>query len=104
MTAWLLDTGPLVAILDVNDPAHTDVAACLDAWSGELVTTSAVITEAMHFVARDKAGHHLLADFVTASAMEIYELSRPPELYECVSLMEIYADTPMDFADATLLR
>ena len=35
--------------------------------------------------------------------MEVYDLSGPPELYEAVSLMEKYADTPMDFADATLV-
>jgi predicted nucleic acid-binding protein len=35
--------------------------------------------------------------------MEVYDLSRPPELHEAVSLMEKYSDTPMDFADATLV-
>lgn len=103
MTVWLVDTGPLVAYLDSGDPEHAEVAACLDAFSGRLVTTSAVITEAMHLVAVDTRGPRLLADWVAAAGVEVYDLSRPPELQEAVSLMERYTNLPMDFADATLL-
>jgi len=100
---WLIDTGPLVAYLALSDPAHNDVVACLDPFSGHLVTTSAVITEAMHFVADSPSGPRVLADFVTATGLQVFDLCRPPELGEAVHLMERYADTPMDFADATLL-
>ena len=99
----MVDTGPLVAYLDAKDPGHAEVAACLDTFGGQLVTTSAVITEAMHFATISRNGPHLLAEFVVASAMEVYDLSRPPELLEAVALMEKFADTPMDFADATLV-
>jgi len=64
---------------------------------------SAVITEAMHFVSASPSGARHLADLVAASGMEVYDLSRPPELHEAASLMDKYADTPMDFADATLI-
>ena len=57
----------------------------------------------MHFVSEDPKGARLLAEFVAASGLEIYELCRPPELDAAVALMEKYADTPMDFADATLV-
>jgi hypothetical protein len=100
---WLVDTGPVVAYLDAEDPAHPDVAGCWDSFSGQLVTTSAVLVEAMHFVAASPSGARHLADLVAASGMEVYDLSRPPELYEAVSLMEKYSDTPMDYADATLV-
>lgn len=103
MKTWLVDTGPLVAYLDARDPSHTEVAACLDAFSGTLATTSAVITEAMHLLAGNRDGPRTLAEFVAASGMEVYDLCRPPELHAAVKLMEKYADTPMDFADATLV-
>lgn len=103
MKTWLVDTGPVVAYLDGGDPAHADVAARWDSFRGQLVTTSAVITEAMHFVSASPSGARHLADLVAASGMEVYDLSGPPELHEAVSLMEKYADTPMDFADATLV-
>ena len=103
MTTWLVDTGPLVAYLDAADPHHGDVVAALEPFSGHLLTTSSVITEAMHLVAEDSRGPRLLADLVTAAPIAVYDLTRPPELHHAVALMEKYSDTPMDFADATLL-
>jgi uncharacterized protein len=103
VTLWLVDTGPVVAYLDSGDPAHAEVAAGLDRFSGRLATTSAVITEAMHLVAADSRGPRLLAEWVSSSGVEVYDLSRPPELHQAVDLMERYANLPMDFADATLL-
>ena len=103
VSRWLVDTGPLVAYLDAHDPAHAKVAGCLGGFTGSLVTTSAVVTETMHFVAPDRSGPRRLAELVETTGLEVFDLSRPPELYEAVGLMERYADTPMDFADATLV-
>jgi predicted nucleic acid-binding protein len=82
---------------------HADVTARWDAFSGRLATTSAVITEAMHFVSASAEGPRTLADLVASSEMDVFDLSAPPELHEAVALMEKYADTPIDFADATLV-
>ena len=103
MTTWLLDTGPLVAYLDSRDPSHEAVSGVWDAFTGRLVTTSAVVTEAMHFVSASPKGPPYLLDVLTAAAIDVFDLTRPPELGEAVTLMERYADTPMDFADATLV-
>ncbi len=100
---WLVDTGPLVAYLDARDPAHPAVAAQWDGFTGSLATTSAVITETMHFVAGGAHGPRHLAELVARSEMDVYDLTRPPELHAAAALMEKYADTPMDFADATLV-
>ena len=85
MKTWLVDTGPLVAYLDATDPAHADVAACMHAFTGQLATTSAVITEAMHLVGAYREGPRLLAEFVAASGLQVYDLSRSPELDEAVA-------------------
>lgn len=103
MKTWLLDTGPLVAYLDRTDGAHRVVTSCLDDFSGRLVTSSAVITETMHLVSGAPEGPRSLSAFVEAVAIEVYDLCRPPELNDAATLMERYADTPMDFADATLV-
>lgn len=103
MKTWLIDTGPLVAYLDAADPEHGSVVACLEDFAGQLATTSAVITEAMHFVSASRGGARLLAELVMLSRTEVYDLCRPPELLDAARLMEKYADTPMDFADATLV-
>ena len=103
MKTWLLDTGPIVAYLDAADPGHAEVVQCLESFTGQLATTGAVITEAMHFLSAAKEGPGLLAELVELSRVEVYDLCRPPELREAARLMEKYADTPMDFADATLV-
>jgi len=101
--SWLLDTGPLVAFLDARDPAHTSVSACLDRFTGELFTTSSVITEAMHFVAPIREGPRLLAELVAAVRLTVFDFTQPAALSQAAELMEKYSDLPMDFADATLV-
>ena len=103
MSSWLLDTGPIVAYLDAADPQHEPVAERIDEFSGLFVTTSAVITEAMYFVSGTAGGPTLLAEFVAASGARVYDLAQSVELRAAAQLMERYADTPMDYADATLV-
>lgn len=103
MKTWLLDTGPIVAYLDPRDPAHSTVAPFFDRYTGELFTTSAVITEAMHFASLNPAGPRLLADFVSAIGLSVFDLTQPAVLPTAAGLMEKYSNLPMDFADATLI-
>ena len=79
------------------------VSAVLDRFTGELFTTSAVITEVMHFVASSPKGPRLFTDFVTASGLTVFDFTQPPALQVAADLMEKYSDLPMDFADATLI-
>jgi predicted nucleic acid-binding protein len=100
---WLIDTGPIVAFLDARDPAHEEVA---QRWAGQIgvcATTSAVITEAMHLLAADPGGPAALAELVSLGNFRVFDLCRPPDLVVATQLMAKYADTPMDFADATLV-
>jgi uncharacterized protein len=100
---WLLDTGPLVAYLDKTDKDHAIVVPCLESFNGQLVTTSAVISEAMYLVAGVRSGPALLAEFVAASGLQVNDFSAANELGEAARRMEKYADLPMDYADATLI-
>ena len=103
MKAWLIDTGPVVSYLDGGDPDHGAVTAAMDSFTGTLISSSAVITEAMHLAGRTRGGPAALAELVERSRMRIYDLCQPAELREAAVLMERYGDTPMDFADATLV-
>ncbi|HEU4618773.1 MAG TPA: PIN domain nuclease [Gammaproteobacteria bacterium] len=103
MNAWLIDTGPIVAYLDASDPTHNLVVEHIDAFTGRLLTTGAVITEAMHFVSSARRGPRLLADLIGHADVAVYDLAQEPELREAAALMERYSDTPMDYADATLV-
>ena len=103
MKVWLIDTGPMVAYLDATDPHHADVAAAMDKFLGRPITTPAVITEAMYFAGATHGGARAIADLVDRSGMTVYDVCQPADLRSASGLMERYADTPMDFADATLV-
>jgi uncharacterized protein len=100
---WLVDTGPFVAYLDRADPMHTLAATRLDNFAGQLVTTSAVITEAMYFVSDAPEGPVAFAQLLAGADVQIGETSQPGDVLAAALLMKKYHDTPMDFADATLI-
>lgn len=100
---WLVDTGPWVAYLDRRDAAHLEVAARLDAFSGQLVTTCAVVTEVMYFLAGTPGGPESFSELLTASGVRIVGPASPRDVAAATDVMRGYADTPMDYADATLV-
>lgn len=102
-TTWLLDAGPLVAYLVAAEPDHEVVANALEAFRGRLVTTSAVIVEAMHFLRRGRSGPMRLAEFCAEGHVMVHDFCDPVDLIAAARWMERYAATPMDFADATLV-
>lgn len=56
MKPLLLDTGPLVALLDRNDSYHGWIAPRFGSLTGPLVTSGAVVTEATFFLQDVKDG------------------------------------------------
>ena len=98
----LLDAGPMIAMLSPRDAAHAAVAA---RWGSEVkrcLTTEAVIVEATHMVARGRGDHARVLEFVIAAEIPVFALHLPLHI-QCVHLLRRYADTPMDYADATLV-
>jgi len=104
MNICLLDTGPLVALLDRSEPDHDRVQSFMARLRGSrLVTTGAVITEAFYFLSDVRDGPASLASFLDASATEVRDAFSAEALAAAVRLMNKYADVPMDFPDATLV-
>lgn len=103
MTRWLVDAGPLVSYLDRADPFHERCAEALDEFAGELLTTDAVIVEAMHLLADVRNGPQALVDFLEKSETRVHERTQLPWLHKAAAMMRKFVDVPMDFADATLV-
>jgi hypothetical protein len=99
---WLVDTGPFIAYFNRGDPMHGAVASKLDDFSGQLVTTSAVVTEVMYFLSDVPHGPVSFAELLLASGTHIEQFSAA-DVVAAAELMKDYSDTPMDFADATLV-
>jgi predicted nucleic acid-binding protein len=103
VNVWLLDTGPLVALLARDDSMHAwAVERAKEAPVGVL-TCDAVISEALFLLKR--AGHNPDDLFAMAEAgflRSSFDFNRErPAVRE---LMRRYAKLPMAFADACLVR
>ena len=72
----LIDTGPLVALLDRGEADHVRVAKTLGVLPGRLVTTWPVLTEAMYLMHRAGgwAGQHHLWALVLSERLEVVDL------------------------------
>jgi hypothetical protein len=101
----LIDTGPLVALVDKGQgEAHKKCAAVVKRLSGSLITTWPCLTEAMHFLRglRGWQGQMGLWQYVKNKELILHS-PQDDELLRVCELMEKYQDTPMDFADASLV-
>ena len=102
MASWLLDTGPIVAVLRRTDMDHEPCRAVLEGSTADLVSTEAVLTEATHLVSGLPRGIAACIEFFIRMRIGLISLT-PLMLRRCGELTERYADVPMDFADATLV-
>ena len=99
------DTGPLVALINRNDPYH---AAALQAAAalpvGPLVTTWPCLTEAMYLLGRAAgfAGQEALWGLIEADRLILHQPTED-EVRRMTELMRQYADLPMDLADASVV-
>ena len=103
VSVCLLDAGPLVAALDRADPGHARVTRAFASFRGILLTSGAVVTEAMHFLKDERDGPSRLVDFLELTNTRIGDSFTRERLGKSAALMRKYADLPMDFADATLV-
>ena len=104
MIDTLVDAGPLIALFNHRDEAHSRCAELLRSLNCAFYTTLPVLTEAMYFLGRF-GGHQaqkMLWVLVHRGDL-LLEHHSPQELLRMTELMEKYRDHPMDFADASLV-
>jgi uncharacterized protein len=99
----LADTGAILAYLDRLDPWHK---RCLDAYAQlriPLMTSAAVLTELFHLFGKRRLEQGIAWTFIRSGTIILGTIDTDdfPHLH---ALMSHYADRPMDFADATLVR
>lgn len=98
----LCDTGPLVALVDSDDPYHELCVAALTKVE-TLISTWPCFTEAMHLLRRN--GHRAqdaLWGYWSDGLLNLHT-AEEPEWGRMRALMQQYRDAPMDLADASLV-
>jgi len=101
--AALIDTGAILALVDRGDEWHQSCVAAYNRSRLPLLTTEAVLTEVFHLTHGDRRQIASVWTLLRSGAVQISPIPHD-ELRHVHTLMEDYADRPMDFADATLVH
>lgn len=101
--AGLVDTGAILALLDAGDDWHERCAAVFPVLRLPLATSAAVLTELFHLLGPNPKDVQKAWGFLRSGAVTLLPITGT-DVPDLERLMKRYADRPMDFADATLVR
>ncbi len=99
----LIDSGAIVAGLHRRDQHHAWARAHLEAFVDPCLTCEAVLSESFFLLQRARKGREALFTLLERKIIAV-GFSIQNELAQTLRLLRRYADTPMSFADACLVR
>lgn len=99
----LVDTGPLVALLDRRDAHHQWARTQFSLIRPPLLTCESVLSEACFLLKDIPQGSHTILELL-AGRVVMLAFSLAEELQPVARLMTRYAKVPMSLADACLVR
>lgn len=99
----ILDTGPLVALLNRRDQHHPWARVCFAETAPPLLTCEAVISEACFLVRSLPRGPRTVIDLLERGVLAI-PFRIDEETNRLAALLARYASVPMSLADACLVR
>jgi predicted nucleic acid-binding protein len=99
----ILDTGPLVALLNRREKLHARVKAVLPSLASPMLTTEPVLAEAMYLLRNVPKGPRAVLAMVRGGLLRI-PLALEAQAEELEDLMARYASVPMSLADACVVR
>ena len=103
----VVDTGPIVALLDADEARHEWARARFEDLRAPLLTCEAVLSEASFLLLRAGADPSLPVRLVRRGVLEVaslFDTDAEADADAVARLMRRYADVPMSFADACLVR
>ena len=99
MERLIADAGFFVAIGRRADPRHSGAVAFSERFSGQLVTTSAIVVEACHFLTPEARINLLNSAGPRLAVVDVPVRSYP----DLAATIGKYSDREVDFADASLV-
>jgi len=103
LKTWIVDAGPLVALLSPNDRQNTWAADQARLAPPVVLTCDAAISEACFLLKRDGQEPEQILALIESGFLRS-EFDLRAEHRAVRTLMHRYASTPMSFADACLVR
>ena len=102
MTPTIMDAGPLVAWFCTRDEHHAWAAKIFDELPTGALVCEAVLAEACHLAAKDGVAPAKILQLVESNDLTLVSLAG--QISRIRELLADYADIPMDFADAGVVR
>lgn len=103
MKIWLADTGPLIALLERAEKDHLWAAETIRSAPLPLLTCEAVLTEACFILKRQRRDPNDLLIMAKRGLFRVtFDFNREQDAIR--HLLGRYANLPMSFADACLVR
>jgi predicted nucleic acid-binding protein len=99
----IVDTGPLVALLNARDSYHEWARETLGHLRPPLWTCEPVLAEAAYLVRRLTGGPQAVLDLVARGVVQV-DFRVDADLLALRTLLSKYASVPMSLADACLVR
>lgn len=99
----LLDTGPLVALLNARETHHAWVKSQFATLLPPVFTCEPVLTEACHLLRQIPTGREAVMSLLLRGVIAV-DLALEAEAEAVEALLRRYRDLPMSLADACLVR
>jgi uncharacterized protein len=100
---FLVDTGPLVALLNRRDRHHGWARQTFDTVEPPIFSCEAVLSEACSLLGGSTGGADAVLELLANDVIKV-DFSMEPEVAALRALMKKFADVPMSLADACLVR
>ncbi len=99
----IIDTGPLVALINRKEKYHTWVRNSLVTIASPLVTCEAVVTESCYLLRNIYGGNDAVMGLIDREKLQI-TFSLKNEVKAIQKLMQTYKSVPMSLTDGCLVR
>jgi predicted nucleic acid-binding protein len=99
----ILDTGPLVALMNARDKDHEWTAAQWADIEPPMLTCEAVVSEAFFILSQIGLGQETVLEMLSRGAIR-FEFRLQDHIKPVGTLLRKYSDIPMSIADACLVR
>jgi predicted nucleic acid-binding protein len=103
VTRVIIDTGPLVALLNRRDSHHSWAREVLDTIEPPIFTCEAVVSEACFLLRRLGGGQDAVLELLSKDVLKV-DFRMLPEIEALRGLLRKFVTVPMSVADACLVR
>lgn len=102
--ALVLDTGPVLALLDAGDPAHARTVAMVDEVAEDLVLPACILVEVDYWTRKllGAEAWDVLVEDVAAGAYRLEQLG-VDDLVRAAELERLYAELDLGLVDAAVI-